>query len=133
VPAVERAMELAKAAGAKRAVRLNVSGAFHSPLMQVAETGLDTQLADVELTAPLFPVVSNVTTAAVTDGAEARALLVRQLTSPVRWTESMRTMLAAGVTHFYEVGPGNVLTGLLRRIEKGAACRAVGRPEDLDG
>jgi [acyl-carrier-protein] S-malonyltransferase len=133
VPAVERAMELARAAGAKRAVRLNVSGAFHSPLMQVAETGLRSQLANIEFRAPAFPVVSNVTTEAVSDEEEARHLLVRQLTSPVRWTGSMRTMLDAGVTQFYELGPGNVLTGLLRRVEKGAAGKAVGRPEDLDG
>jgi [acyl-carrier-protein] S-malonyltransferase len=133
VPAVERAMELAKAAGAKRAVRLNVSGAFHSPLMAVAEAGLEGQLADVAFSAPRFPVVSNVTTRAVSDVVDARRLLVQQLTSPVRWTASMRTMIDAGVTQFYEVGPGNVLTGLLRRIEKAASCRAVGRPEDLDG
>jgi [acyl-carrier-protein] S-malonyltransferase len=131
VPAVERAMELAKAAGAKRAVRLNVSGAFHSPLMAVAEAGLEAQLATVSFKAPQFPVVSNVTTNAVSDVVEARRLLVAQLTSPVRWTASMRTMLDAGVTQFYEIGPGNVLTGLLRRIEKGAACVAVSQPADL--
>jgi [acyl-carrier-protein] S-malonyltransferase len=131
VPAVERAMELAKAAGAKRAVRLNVSGAFHSPLMVVAEPGLEAQLATVSFQSPRFPVVSNVTTNAVTDVIEARRLLVAQLTSPVRWTASMRTMLDAGVTQFYEVGPGNVLTGLLRRIERGASCTAVSQPSDL--
>jgi [acyl-carrier-protein] S-malonyltransferase len=133
VPAVERAMELAKAAGAKRAVRLNVSGAFHSPLMRVAESGLEAQLAAVTFNAPRFPVVSNVTTEPVTDVETARRLLVEQLTSPVRWTASMRTMLDGGVTQFYEVGPGNVLTGLLRRIERSASCTAVSGPADLGG
>jgi [acyl-carrier-protein] S-malonyltransferase len=133
VAAVERAMEGAKAAGAKRAVRLNVSGAFHSPLMAVAEPGLEAQLSSVSFTTPRFPVVSNVTTQAVSDAVEGRRLLVAQLTSPVRWTAGMRTMLDAGVTQFYEVGPGNVLTGLLRRIEKGAACTAVSQPSDLEG
>jgi [acyl-carrier-protein] S-malonyltransferase len=87
----------------------------------------------VAFSAPRFPVVSNVTTKPVSDVVDARRLLVQQLTSPVRWTASMRTMIDAGVTQFYEVGPGNVLTGLLRRIEKAASCKAVGRPEDLDG
>jgi [acyl-carrier-protein] S-malonyltransferase len=131
VPAVERAMELARAAGAKRAVRLNVSGAFHSPLMVVAEAGLEAQLSAVSFQTPRFPVVSNVTTNAVSDVVEGRRLLVAQLTSPVRWTASMRTMLDAGVTQFHELGPGNVLTGLLRRIEKGAACTAVSDPSAL--
>jgi [acyl-carrier-protein] S-malonyltransferase len=131
IGAVQRAMELAKAAGAKRAVQLNVSGAFHSPLMAVAEAGLEAQLSTVPFGAPRFPVVSNVTTAAVSDVVEARRLLVAQLTSPVRWTAGMRTMLDAGVTKFYEVGPGNVLTGLLRRIERSASCTAVAQPSDL--
>jgi [acyl-carrier-protein] S-malonyltransferase len=133
VQAVERAMELAKAAGAKRAVPLNVSGAFHSPLMEVAETGLRAQLANIDFGMPAFPVVSNVTTDPVSDAEEARHLLVRQLTSPVRWTGSVRTMLDGGVTQFRELGPGNVLTGLLRRIDRSASGTAVGRPEDLDG
>jgi [acyl-carrier-protein] S-malonyltransferase len=124
-------MELAKSAGAKRAVRLNVSGAFHSPLMAVAEAGLEAQLSSVSFGTPRFPVVSNVTTQAVSDVVEGRRLLVAQLTSPVRWTASMRTMLDAGVSRFYEVGPGNVLTGLLRRIDKGAACMAVSEPSSL--
>ncbi|MEX0908107.1 MAG: ACP S-malonyltransferase [Gemmatimonadota bacterium] len=132
VPAVERAMELAKAAGARRAVRLNVSGAFHSPLMDVAEQGLDAQLATANFATPSFPVVSNVTAAAVTDVDEARRLLVAQLTSPVRWTASLRTMLDAGTEQFFEIGPGNVLTGLLRRIERSAVCTALGTLSDVD-
>lgn len=132
VPAVERAVELAKAAGARRAVLLNVSGAFHSPLMEVAESGLASQLADVRFSEPSFPIVSNVTAVPVTDAAVAPRLLIEQLTRPVRWTASMRTMLDAGVDRFHEVGPGNVLTGLLRRIEKSASCMALGTPNDVE-
>lgn len=132
VAAVERAMELARSAGAKRAVRLNVSGAFHSPLMAPAAAGLAEQLESVVPGRPGFAVVSNVTAAPVTDGGEAKRLLVAQLTSPVRWTASMRTMLDAGVARFFELGAGNVLTGLLRRIERGAECRAVGTAADVE-
>lgn len=132
VPAVERAIELAKAAGAKRALRLNVSGAFHSPLMQVAEPGLEAQLAGAPLQPPAFPVVSNVTAQPVSDVSAARRLLVSQLTSPVRWTASMRTMLEAGISRFVELGPGSVLAGLLKRIERGAAAVSVGSPADVE-
>jgi [acyl-carrier-protein] S-malonyltransferase len=133
VPAVERAIELAKAAGAKRAMRLNVSGAFHSPLMAVARDGLEAQLASITLAQPRFPVVSNVTARPVSDEAEARRLLIEQLTSPVRWTESMRTMLAAGITQFREIGPGNVLSGLLKRVERAAASQALGTAAEVGG
>lgn len=132
VAAVERAMGLAKDAGAKRALRLNVSGAFHSPLMRVAEDGLRAQLDSVEIGAPAFPVVSNVTAEPVTQAADARRLLVEQLTSPVRWTESVRTMVAQGVTSFVEVGPGSVLSGLVRRIEKGVPTRTIGTAAELE-
>jgi [acyl-carrier-protein] S-malonyltransferase len=131
VPAVERAIELARAAGAKRAMRLNVSGAFHSPLMEVARDGLMAQLASATLAEPRFPVVSNVTAAPVREAAEARRLLVEQLTSPVRWTASLRTMLDAGIDRYYEVGPGNVLSGLLRRVERSAASQAVGTAAEV--
>jgi [acyl-carrier-protein] S-malonyltransferase len=131
VEAIERALPLARAAGAKRAIRLNVSGAFHSPLMAAAAPGLEAQLASVELAAPRFAVVSNVTAAPVTDAALARRLLVEQLTAPVRWTASMRALLDAGVQRVYELGSGNVLTGLLRRIERNAEVHAIGRPADL--
>lgn len=130
--AVARAMDLAKAAGARRAVQLNVSGAFHSPLMKVAEAGLGAQLDAVHMTQPRFPVVSNVTAAAVMDVADARRLLIQQLTSAVRWTASMRTMLDAGIQQYYEIGPGSVLTGLLKRIERGAASQAIGTTVDVE-
>lgn len=132
VAAVERAIELAKSAGARRALPLNVSGAFHSPLMAVAEAGLAEQLESVALERPAFPVVSNVTAEPVDDIATARRLLVRQLTSPVRWTSCMRTMLDAGVGRFLELGPGSVLSGLLKRIERGAQAVTLGTAEEIE-
>lgn len=131
VPTVERAIERAKAAGAKRAVRLNVSGAFHSPLMRVAQAGFREQLGRVSFRPPAFPVISNVTGTPVTDPVTARRLLEEQLTSPVRWTDSVRAMRAAGVTTFFELGPGNVLTGLLRRIDREASGRAIGTADEV--
>lgn len=130
--AVAAAIELAKAAGAKRALPLNVSGAFHSPLMAVAEDGLRAHLEAVELGDAAFPVVSNVTAGPVSEAREARALLVRQLTSPVRWTASMRTMRDRGVTRFLELGPGNVLAGLMKRIDREAEVTSVGRADQVD-
>jgi [acyl-carrier-protein] S-malonyltransferase len=130
VGAVERAMEALKAAGAKRALRLNVSGAFHSPLMEVAKADLREHLASVDFHAPRFPVVSNVTAEPVDDTETARRLLVDQLTSPVRWTASMRMLVERGVTRFVELGSGNVLAGLLKRIERGAESRSVGTADD---
>ena len=131
VEAVRRAEALARDAGAKRVIPLNVSGAFHSPLMEVAEQGLEQALAAASMSDPAFPVISNVTAALVRDSSAARDLLVRQLTSPVRWVDSMRAMLAAGVTDFVEIGPGNVLSGLLRRIERGATSRTIGTAAEI--
>lgn len=132
IAAVDRAVELAKGAGARRALRLNVSGAFHSPLMEVAEAGLAEQLDMVEFGAPAWPVVSNVTAAPVRDPAEGRTLLVRQLTSAVRWTDCMATILGTGVSSFLELGPGSVLTGLLKRIDRAAECRAIGTADEVE-
>lgn len=132
-PAVARAMELAKEAGAKRALPLNVSGAFHSPLMEVAESGLRDHLAGVPFSEPAFPVVANVSAVPVSDAGEAYRLLIEQLTSPVRWTASMRTMLDTGVDRFVEVGPGRVLAGLMRRIERSAEVVSVDTAEQVDG
>lgn len=131
VAAVERTMEAMKSAGAKRALRLNVSGAFHSPLMEVAKADLREHLSAVDFHAPRFPVISNVTAQPVDDTEEARRLLVDQLTSPVRWTASMRTLLDLGVEHFIELGSGAVLSGLLKRIERGAQSRAVGSADEV--
>lgn len=132
VRAVERAVELAKAAGARRAVQLNVSGAFHSPLMAVAESGLAERLGEVALERPAFPVVSNVTAEPVDDAATARRLLIQQLTSPVRWTSCMRTILDAGVNRFFELGPGSVLSGLLKRIDRGAEAVTLGTADEIE-
>jgi [acyl-carrier-protein] S-malonyltransferase len=130
--AVERALDLAREAGARRALRLNVSGAFHSPLMTVAEAGLAAHLETVEFEALRWPVVSNVDAAPAPDLPTARRLLVRQLTSAVRWTECMGTILEAGVTRFVELGPGAVLTGLLKRIDRSADCTAIGTADEVD-
>jgi [acyl-carrier-protein] S-malonyltransferase len=132
--AVERVSPMLVSAGAKKVQALNVSGAFHSPLMEVAAAGLEQQLDSVEMGAPRFPVVSNVTASPVQDPAESRLLLVQQLTSPVRWTASVQTMLGLGVERFLEVGPGKVLTGMLKRIDRAAEGRgtALGTAEAVD-
>jgi [acyl-carrier-protein] S-malonyltransferase len=131
-PSVQNAMTLAKENGAKKTVQLNVSGAFHSPLMAAAEAGLRVQLDEVELVTPKFPVVSNVTAQPVSDVVDARRLLIEQLTSPVRWTACVRTMIGAGVTELIELGPGSVLTGLMKRIDKSARARAVGTADEVN-
>jgi [acyl-carrier-protein] S-malonyltransferase len=124
--AVHRAVALAREAGARRALPLNVSGAFHSPLMAEAETGLREHLDAIALSPAAFPVVSNVTAEPVTEPQQARRLLVAQLTAPVRWTASVRTMLDAGVTRFVELGPGSVLAGLAKRIERSVDVVSIG-------
>jgi [acyl-carrier-protein] S-malonyltransferase len=123
--AVERVGPLLVSAGAKKVQPLAVSGAFHSPLMRVAEEGLRTRLAGIGFGDPAFPVVSNVTASPVTDADEARRLLVEQLTAPVRWTESVRTMLQMGAERFLEIGPGKVLSGMLKRIDRAAEGRGT--------
>ena len=125
VDAVERASGLLVSAGAKKVQRLNVSGAFHSPLMAVAAPGLAEQLDAAEFRDPAFPIVSNVTASTISEAGEARLMLVEQLTSAVRWTASVRTMLGLGVTRFLEVGTGKVLTGMLKRIDPAAGGMGV--------
>ena len=132
VAAVERAIEIARSAGARRALRLNVSGAFHSPLMATAEAELAAHLADIRFDDPRFPVVSNVTAEPVSRGDVARDILVRQLTAPVRWVASMRSILSAGVEQFIELGPGSVLSGLLKRIDRNARTQTVGTAAELE-
>ena len=114
--AVLTACEALRAAGAKRALPLAVGGAFHSPLMEPAREGLASAIGATEITAPRCPVWQNVTAAPETSPARIRENLLRQLTSPVRWTASVRGMLAAGATDFTEIGPGTVLQGLVKRI-----------------
>lgn len=131
VEAVEAAGEMSLERGARRVLPLEVSGAFHSPLMEVARDGLREALEDVPFGTPHHPVVANAAARPVTDGEEARRLLVEQLTSPVRWTECVEVMREMEPDRWLELGPGRVLTGLLRRIDRSLECRAVGSLEDL--
>lgn len=133
VAAVEAAMELAKAAGAKRALRLQVSGAFHSPLMQPAVAGLGDALKAAAWGEPSVPVWSNVTARPVQDAATARDLLLRQLTSPVRWVDLVRDAAARfpGAT-FVEMGPGAVLSGLVKRLAPGCTTMTCGTVAEVN-
>jgi [acyl-carrier-protein] S-malonyltransferase len=132
VAGVEQGMSLFGQAGAKRVVRLNVSGAFHSPLMEPAARGLRTKLDSITFHDPAFAVFSNVTAAPVASGARGRELLVEQLTSPVRWAASVSAMVSAGADRFVELGPGSVLCGLSRRNAPGLPCTSLGEPRDLE-
>jgi [acyl-carrier-protein] S-malonyltransferase len=133
IAGVERAMELAKEAGAKKAIKLPVSGAFHSPLMQPAVVGLTDAIATSAFTDPLFPVFSNVTADASTTAVDAKDLLLRQLTSPVRWSTEIRNIAGHFPDALYvEMGPGNVLTGLMGRLVKGARTFACGTAADVE-
>lgn len=129
---VEEALVLAQEAGAKRAVQLNVSGAFHSPLMEPAAERLQAFLNDIDFADPAFPVIANATAEPVTTGTEARDLLVRQLTSPVRWAESVGVMTSAGVDRFIELGAGKVLSTLNKRNAKGTPSTPLGEPDDFN-
>ncbi|MDR1864887.1 MAG: ACP S-malonyltransferase [Bacteroidales bacterium] len=115
VAAVEEACEKLKAAGAKRAIRLQVGGAFHSPLMESARVALEEAINETEFSYPVCPIYQNVTAGAVTDPALIQANLVAQLTAPVRWTQSVINMVADGATDFIEIGPGKVLQGLVKK------------------
>lgn len=117
IPAVEAACEAAKAAGARRALRLPVGGAFHSPLMEPAREELARAIAETDFHAPVCPVYQNVSTHAETDPETIKKNLIAQLTAPVKWTQSVRNMVADGATVFVEVGPGKVLQGLVKKIE----------------
>lgn len=133
VSGVERAMQLAKEAGAKRAIKLPVAGAFHSPLMAPAAEGLRSALGQASIKDPDFPVYSNVTARAVKSRSDAGELLEKQLTSPVRWVDLIRNMAAAlPEALFVEMGPGSVLTGLLPRIVPGLRAQACGTPAEVE-
>lgn len=129
--AVERAVEIAKAKGAKRAVLLPVSAPFHCSLMAPAATVMAEALDDVDMNAPAVPLVANVRASAVDDAMTIRSLLVEQVTGSVRWRESVAYMASQGVTEIWEIGAGKALSGMVRRIDKSVACRAVGTPEDV--
>jgi len=123
--AVDRAAEELKAAGAKRVVKLNVSAPFHCALMMPAQQRLATDLAELSLDELSVPLISNVDAIAITKAADARDSLIRQVSSPVRWLESMNLLLEAGVNRFVEIGPGKVLSGLMRQINREATCLNV--------
>jgi [acyl-carrier-protein] S-malonyltransferase len=129
--AVERAIEIAKAKGVRRAMLLPVSAPFHCALMRPAADAMQEALAAVKVNAPVVPLVANVLAQSVSDPAEIVRGLVRQVTATVRWRESVAFMAAAGATTFYEVGSGKVLSGLVKRIAAGAATASIGTPEEV--
>ena len=126
-----RAAELAKEKGAKRALMLPVSAPFHCTLMQPAADRMAEALADVEISAPKAPLVANVKAAAITDPEEIRASLIEQVTGSVRWEESVRFMVDAGVTKTIEIGAGKALSGMIRRIHKDMSVANLGVTADL--
>ena len=130
--AVDEALEKAKALGAKRAVLLPVGGAFHSALMQSAVTALTDILDDVTFAQARIPVIPNVTAEPTRDPKLLKDLLIEQVVSPVRWTESMQQLIAEGMTEGLEVGPGNVLKGLMRRIDRHIPVREAGTLEAIE-
>lgn len=132
VAAVEAAVTRATEAGARRVVPLNVSGAFHSPLMEVAAVGLETALDGVGLSTPAFPVIANATAAAVETAEAARETLLAQLTSPVRWTEGLARMRELAPDAWLELGPGTVLAGLLKRFDRELRAESIGEPGQVD-
>jgi [acyl-carrier-protein] S-malonyltransferase len=129
--AVERACEIAKAKGAKRALPLPVSAPFHSSLLKPASDRLREYLAGVEIRVPQIPVINNIDVAVVSDPAAIKDALVRQAAGPVRWVESVQAMARDGVTHLFECGPGKVLAGLTRRIDGTLTGSAVFDPASL--
>jgi len=129
--AVERALDIAKAKGAKRAILLPVSAPFHCALMAPAAQVMAGALASVVISRPVVPVVANVRAEAVNDPDMIRQLLVEQVTGSVRWRESVLWMQSAGVVEYWEIGAGKALSGMIKRIASGAVTRAVGTPEDI--
>jgi [acyl-carrier-protein] S-malonyltransferase len=130
--AVERACEVAKAKGAKRALPLPVSAPFHSSLLKPASDRLRDYLQGVAFTAPAVPLINNVDVAVVTDAAAIKDALVRQAASPVRWVETVQTMASLGVGHVIECGPGKVLSGLVKRINGELATDAINDQASMD-
>lgn len=130
--AIDRALAMAKAKGAKRAVKLQVSAPFHCSLMQPAADRLAAALADVEIKAPVVPVYANVSAAPTQDPAVIRRQLIEQVTGTVRWEESVQALAAAGVTRAFELGAGSVLRGLVKRIADGIDCTTIGEPHEVD-
>ena len=125
VEAIEVACEKLKEAGARRALVLPVGGAFHSPLMEPAREELARAIENTNFSTPKYPIYQNVTTTAVTDASEIKKNLISQLTAPVKWTQSVQNMITDGATLFTEVGPGKVLQGLVKKIERTAETTAA--------
>ena len=130
--AVEQAADRLKEAGAKRAIMLNVSGPFHSPLMKPAGEALSAVLEEVELSTLRIPYVTNVTASYVTDITQTKSLLAEQVSASVRWQESMERMIAEGVDTFVEIGPGKTLTGFMRKINRDVKMYNIETWEDVD-
>ncbi len=130
--AVDAAIEAAKAMGAKRAMPLPVSAPFHSPLMEPAADVMRAALDDVTFNAPSVPIIANATASAESDAAKLKALLVDQVTAPVRWRESVAGFSGLGITSTVECGAGNVLTGMVRRIDRDLDTLALSKPEDIE-
>jgi [acyl-carrier-protein] S-malonyltransferase len=131
VSAVKAAAELAKTRGALKAVLLPVSGAFHSPLLKQSAAEFADYLAGFEIRDPHFPIIANVTGKPVRGADEVRSCLGRQLISPVRWVDTMQSAKELGCTRFIEAGPGSVLTGLARRIDRELTVTPVGKAADV--
>jgi [acyl-carrier-protein] S-malonyltransferase len=123
--ACERVVKLAEETGAARPITLAVAGAFHTPIMRPADERLAEVLAGVQISAPKFPVISNVDAEAHNDPDEIRAILVRQILSPVQWETTIRKLIADGYDSFWEIGPGRVLRGLMKRIDRKTPCQGV--------
>lgn len=129
--AVERAVEIAKGKGARRAVLLPVSAPFHCALMQPAAEAMAEALSHVEMNRPAVPLVANVRATAISDPATIRSLLVEQVTGSVRWRESVAWMAGEGVNEIWEIGAGKALSGMIKRIDRSVATRAIGTPDDV--
>jgi [acyl-carrier-protein] S-malonyltransferase len=129
---VARASDIARERGAKKVIALQVSAPFHCALMQPAQDRLAEVLKEIKVSDPRFPLVANVTADVTNDGGRERDLLIQQVTAPVRWVESMRRMIDEGASYFVEVGPGKVLSGLLRQIDRAQKCVNVEDAASLD-
>jgi [acyl-carrier-protein] S-malonyltransferase len=129
IEGVDKACEKLLAAGAKRALKLNVGGAFHSPLMESARVELEHAIVNTEIKAPVCPIYQNIDAKPYTDPAMIKHNLIAQLTGPVRWTQTMMHMLEDGATSFTEVGPGSVLQGLVRKVDRAVAASSAVLPE----
>lgn len=129
--AIERALVLAKEAGAKRAVLLPVSAPFHCALMEPAAKLMADALDKVHIERPLVPLVANVCASAISDPSAIRSLLIEQVTGPVRWRESIFFMVAEGVTDVWEIGAGKALSGMIRRIDRSIQCKSLSTPDDI--